>query len=113
MRRISTRHSGRRSATMSVMNLIDDWSMMGTQTNTTELIGQWSMDGALRDIDDHFGSQADAPAIVAAERARVCGTAYNVPVLVKRPEDEIWRPLGVSEDGVTDEPCLAERLLGY
>ncbi len=113
MRRLSTRHSSRRSATMSTMNLIDEWSMDGTETNTTDLIGQWSMDGALGDIDDRFGSPADAPAIVAAEHARVCGTAYDVPVLVKRPEDEIWRPLGVSEDRVADEPSFAERLLGY
>lgn len=95
------------------MNLIDEWSMDGTAPSTTDLISQWSMDGALRDIDDRFGSPADASATVAAECARVCGTAYEVPVLVKRPEDETWRPLGVREDGVADEPSVAERLLGY
>jgi hypothetical protein len=98
---------------MSTMSLIDEWSLDGTQTNTTDLIGRWSMDGAPRDIDDRFGSPADAPAIVAAEHARVCGTAYDVPVLVKRPDDETWRPLGASEDATADEPSFAERLLRY
>ena len=87
--------------------------MDGAETNTTDLIGRWSMDGALGDIEDRFGSPADAPAIVPAERPTVCGTAYDVPILVKRPEDETWRPLGVSEDGVADESDFAERLLGY
>ena len=109
---MSTRHSIRRSAA-NTTNLIDEWSMDGTETNTTDLIGLWSMDGALRDIEDCLGSPADAPAIVPAERARVCGTAYDVPILVKHPEDKTWRPLGASEDGVADESDVAERLLGY
>jgi hypothetical protein len=110
---MSMRHLSRRGATMSTMNLIDEWSMEGTQANTTDLIGRWNMDGAPRDIDDRLGSPADAPAIVAAEHAKVCGTAYDVPVLVKRPEDETWRPLAVGEDAAADEPSFAERLLGY
>jgi hypothetical protein len=95
------------------MNIIHDWSLDGTQANTTALIGQWSMDGTPCDIEDRFGSPTDAPAIVAAEHARVCGTAYDVPVLVKHPDDDVWRPLGASEDGVADEPSFTERLLGY
>jgi hypothetical protein len=95
------------------VNLIDEWTLDGTLTNTTDLIGQWSMNGIPGDFDDGFGSPADAPAIAAAERARVCGTAYDVPVLVKRPEDEVWRPLDVGEDGMADESPIAERLLGY
>jgi hypothetical protein len=87
--------------------------MDGAETNTTGLIGQWSMDGALRDIEDRLGSQAEAPAIVPAEHAKVCGTAYDVPILVKRPEDGTWRPLGVSEGEAADESRVAERLLGY
>ena len=65
------------------------------------------------DVDDRFGSPANAHAIVPAERARVCGTAYDVPILVKRPEDETWRALGVNEDAVADEADFAERLLRY
>jgi hypothetical protein len=113
MGRMSARHSLRRSAPASTVSLIDEWSMEVAEANTTDLIGLWSMDGALRDIDDCLGSPADAPAIVPAERARVCGTAYDVPILVKHPEDETWRPLGAGEDGVADESDVAERLLGY
>ena len=113
MGRMSMRLSGRRSATKSTMSLIGEWNLADTETNTTDLIAQWSMDGTLRDLDDRFGSLADAPPIVPAERATVCGTAYDVPVLVKRPEDESWRPLGVSEDGVAEESDVAERLLSY
>ncbi len=113
MGRTSMRHAIRRSAPTSTTNLIEEWSMDGAETNTTDLIGLWSMDGALRDIDDYLGSPAEAPAIVPAERARVCGTAYDVPILVKHPEDETWRPLGAGEDGVADESDVAERLLGY
>jgi hypothetical protein len=109
---MSTRLSSRRSATTSTTNLINEWSMDGAETNTTDLIGQWSMDGALGDIEN-LGPPADAPAIVPAERPTVCGTAYDVPILVRRPEDETWRPLGVSEDEVAHESDLAERLLGY
>ena len=87
MGRMSARHSLRRSAPASTVSLIDEWSMDVADANTTELIGLWSMDGALRDIDDCLGSAADAPAIVPAERAWVCGTAYDVPILVKHPED--------------------------
>jgi hypothetical protein len=108
-----TRLSSQRSATKSTTSLIGEWSLADTKTNTTDLIGQWSMDGALSDIEDRFGSPGEPPAIVPAERPTVCGTAYDVPVLVKRPEDETWRPLGVSEDGVADESDVAERLLGY
>jgi hypothetical protein len=71
------------------------------------------MDGALRDINERLGSPVETPAIVPAEQARVCGTAYDVPVLVKRPEDQTWRPLGASGDRQADEPDVAERLLGY
>ena len=112
MGRMSTRLSSRRGATMSTTNLINEWSMDGAETNTTDLIRQWSMDGALGDIEDRIGSPAGAPAIVPAERPTVCGTAYDVPILVKC-EDETWRPLGVSEDGVAEESDFAERLLGY
>ena len=110
---MNMRHSKRRGTTVSTANLINEWSMDGAETNTTDLIGQWSMDGALRDVDDRFGSPANAHAIVPAERARVCGTAYDVPILVKRPEDETWRALGVNEDAVADEADFAERLLRY
>ncbi len=87
--------------------------MEGAESNTTGLIGQWSMEGALRDIEERLGSAAEAPAIVPAERAKVCGTAYDVPVLVKRPEDGTWRPLGASEGGAAEGSDVAERLLGY
>lgn len=104
--------SGSRGATSSV-EPIDARGLDGTPTNTTALIDRWSMDGPLGDFDASFGSLADAAAIAAAERARVCGTAYDVPVLVKRPEDGAWRPLAVGEDGVADESPIAERLRGY
>jgi hypothetical protein len=110
---MSTRLSSRRSATKSTTSLIGEWSLVDTEANTTDLIGQWSMDGTLRDGDAHFVSLADAPPIVPAERATVCGTAYDVPILVKRPDDESWRPLDVSEDGIADESDVAERLLAY
>jgi hypothetical protein len=102
-----------RSATANTTTLIDEWNMDVAETNTRDLIGLWSMDGALPDIEDRLGPPADAPAIVPAERARVCGTAYDVPILVKHPDEQTWRPLRTSADGVADEFGVAERLLGY
>jgi hypothetical protein len=113
MGRLSTKLSSRRGATKSTTSLIGEWSMADADTNTTDLIGQWSMDGTPRDVDARFASLADAPPIVPAERPTVCGTAYDVPILVKCPGDASWRPLSVGDDRVADECAVAERLLGY
>jgi hypothetical protein len=88
--------------------------MDGAELNTTDLIGAWSMDGTRESLDGCFGSPLDAPAVATAEQARLCGTAYDVPILVKSPEDQSWRPLGRTEEqpggGASD---LASRLNGY
>jgi hypothetical protein len=88
--------------------------MEGADANTTDLIAAWSMEGALSSLDPTFGAAVDAPAIATAEHARVCGTAYEVPVLVKSPEDEDWIPLtgaAADDDGHASE--IATRLIGY
>lgn len=110
---MSARHSRRHHGASNTATLISAWSMDEAETNTTDLIGQWSMDGAIRNLDEGFGSPADAPAIATAERARLCGTAYDVPILVKRPDDHDWLPLNDSEDAATDASSIAKRLIGY
>lgn len=111
---LGTRHSERRVGASNTADLISAWSMEGAEANTAELIGAWSMDGAFPDLDVSFGSPADAPAIATAERARLCGTAYQVPILVKSPEDDDWLPLAESEgDAPTSTSDIAKRLIGY
>lgn len=92
--------------------LINAWSMEGAEANTAELIRAWSMDGAPA-LDGRFESPVDAPALATAERARLCGTAYDVPILVKSPGDDDWLPLAESERDATDTSDIAKRLIGY
>jgi hypothetical protein len=109
---LTKRHPKRRGGTSNTASLIGAWSMEGAEVNTTDLIGAWSMEGSLRALPEELGSRADAPAIATAERAHLCGTAYEVPILVKDPDDESWRPLGATE-ATADASAVAERLLGY
>jgi hypothetical protein len=98
--------------TSSVADLIGAWSMEGAEPNTAELIGAWSMDGA-SELDGRIGSPSDAPAAATAERAHVCGTAYDVPILVKSPGDDDWLPLAEPRGEDSDPSDLARRLIGY
>jgi hypothetical protein len=110
------RHPRRRSQSPNTANLIGAWAMDDPAANTTDMIGQWSMDGAAGSLETHFGSVTDAPALATPERARVCGTAYEVPILVKRPEDESWLPLDGPTAEAGDEAAgsdIAQRLIGY
>jgi hypothetical protein len=110
----SLREPRRSGATSDTAARISAWSMEGADANTTDLIAAWSMEGALRSLDPTFGAAVDAPAIATAEHARVCGTAYEVPVLVKSPEDDDWVPLaGAAVDADGDPSEIARRLIGY
>ncbi len=80
--------------------------------NTTGLIGQWTMDGAGGDLDDHLAPSAE-PLIAPTDRPTASGTAYVIPILVKDPDDENWRPLAGSEDAAAEASELADRLLRY
>lgn len=103
---------GRRSESSSVADLIGAWSMEGAEANTADLIGAWSMEGA-SDLDRRLASPSDAPAAATAERAHLCGTAYDVPILVKSPGDDAWRPLAESQGEATRPSDIAQRLIGY
>lgn len=112
MGRTSSKHWRRGSAT-NTASLISAWSMEGAEVNTADLIGEWSMDGLGGRLPEDIGSSADATAVATAERARLCGTAYQVPILVKDPDAEGWRPLDAGADAPEDASEIAERLLGY
>lgn len=64
--------------------------------NTTALIGQWSMDGARRDLAGRFRSSID---ILGALAGRDDVTEPSAPqasvVLLKQAGEEDWRPLAV------------------
>lgn len=108
---------------MNTTALISQWSMDGANhgdtlrsavgMNTTALIDQWTMDGAPGDLDTTHFAASDAAAVGTRGNARTNGTAYEVPILVKQPDGEDWRPLGGGDDAETPASDVAERLLGY
>jgi hypothetical protein len=63
--------------------------------NTTDLIGQWSMDGAGGDVDDSFGSLVDINARLSEreQEAHVEPAPMPAPLLLKSADDDDWRPL--------------------
>ena len=74
----------------------------GKQTNTTSLIGAWSMDGAHGDLDG-FHSVLDIHALVA-ERSAAPDEApapppERPPLLMKPAGEDDWRPLPVALPG--------------
>ena len=76
--------------------------MPGKQTNTTSLIGAWSMDGAHGDLDG-FQSVVDIHALVA-ERSAAPDEApapppERPPLLMKPAGEDDWRPLPVALPG--------------
>jgi hypothetical protein len=60
--------------------------------NTTTLIGQWSMDGARRDLAGRFRSVDDIRGILLGEKSQPAAGAA-APLLMKRADEENWRPL--------------------
>jgi hypothetical protein len=71
------------------------------------------MDGARENIDESFRSTAETAEIAPADHARVCGTAFDVPIMVKSPDEEGWHALGGGESDTDDASDVAERLLVY
>jgi hypothetical protein len=77
--------------------------------NTTDLISEWSMDGADRDVAGRFRSTGDFLALFEDERpsapaadAPLPGndrpTSSHAPLLVKRADEEDWQPLALPVD---------------
>ena len=60
--------------------------------NTTDLIREWSMDGAERDIAGRFRSAGDFRALFPGNRPK----PVHAPLLVKPTDGEDWRPLLVA-----------------
>ena len=71
-------------------------------TNTTALIGAWSMDGAQGDLDG-FRSVLDINALVAERSATPDEAPAPVPerppLLMKPAGEDDWRPLPVALPG--------------
>lgn len=59
----------------------------------TELVKQWSMSGAGRDIDGRFRSTDDIRAILGGGSEPAPTPPTAAPVLLKAAEDDDWRPL--------------------
>lgn len=74
----------------------------GEQTNTTALIGAWSMDGAHGDLDG-FRSVLDIHALVAERDAAAeeepAPPPERPPLLMKPAGEDDWRPLPVALPG--------------
>jgi hypothetical protein len=73
-----------------------------SETNTTRLIGSWSMDGARGDLSERFRSAPDIGAVVSArshEETPETAPPTRPPLLMKPADGEGWRPLLVP-DGV-------------
>jgi len=73
--------------------------LAGTQTNTTALIAEWSMDGARSDLGGRFESALDIDAIVAERdrRSRHEASPPTLPPLLLKPVDEDdWLPLAAT-----------------
>lgn len=74
----------------------------GKQTNTTSLIGAWSMDGAHGDLGD-FHSVLDINALVAERSADPDGApappSERPPLLMKPAGEDDWRPLPLALPG--------------
>lgn len=77
--------------------------MSDTDTNTTALIGAWSMDGARGDLETHFGWPVDINAAVSARSGELDSetrqAAAPLPLLVKAAGDSDWArlPVGLLE----------------
>ena len=63
--------------------------------NTTDLIREWSMDGASRDVDDSFAGFVDITAHLAEreQEPEIEPAAIPAPLLLKSADDDDWRPL--------------------
>lgn len=74
----------------------------GKQTNTTSLIGAWSMDGAHGDLGG-FHSVLDINALVAERSADTDGApappSERPPLLMKPAGEDDWRPLPLALPG--------------
>lgn len=76
--------------------------MESAELDTAERIKQWSMSGANRDVAGRFRSTDDIRALLGAHPAHagepepVEGPGATViPLFVKRPDEDEWRPLGL------------------
>ena len=72
-------------------------------TNTTALIGAWSMRGARSDLGGRFGSAVDIHAAMSERDDAHCVpdepmTAAPSPLLVKATDDADWQPLSPARD---------------
>jgi hypothetical protein len=70
------------------------------ESNTTALIGAWSMDGARDDLDGRFRSPLDILAIVSARRdepADEVAPPTRPPLLLKPAGEDDWLPLLVGD----------------
>ena len=63
-------------------------------TNTTALIANWTMAGAVDDLEEHFESFVDIDAIVAErERASHDKASTPAPLLLKPAGEDEWHAL--------------------
>ena len=61
--------------------------------NTTELIRQWSMSGAHRDLAGRFRSSEDIRTAIATRASERRRTPERAPVLLKQADEDDWTPL--------------------
>jgi hypothetical protein len=79
----------------------ENWVLSGKRTNTTALIVNWSMAGALDDLNGRFESAVDIDAVVA-ERDRESydevAPPARAPLLLKPAGEDEWHPLVVAAE---------------
>jgi hypothetical protein len=61
--------------------------------NTTGLIREWSMEGALSDLERRFAPSADLLAMVAEEPSEPTAEPAQNLLMVKPAGEDEWRPL--------------------
>ena len=68
--------------------------------NTTKLIGEWSMEGAARDLDGRFRSAQEVRALFAREALAMTKPRTTASFLVKPAGEVTWEALlGDGGDG--------------
>jgi len=69
-------------------------------TNTTALIANWTMVGAVDDLEEHFESVVDIDALVAQrERESHDEPSTEAPLMLKPAGEDEWHALAGTAEG--------------
>jgi hypothetical protein len=75
---------------------MENWVLSEKRTNTTALIAEWSMEGALDELGARFHSAVDIDAVVAErdrESSEDGAPPTRPPLLLKPADEDDWHPL--------------------